>query len=399
MVKKFEINSVNFDKLPNIEKCNKLLDVIHKKVKPSLSEVSCKVDKPIIIYGAGNLGKMAKEYLNKLNIKPLFIIDRNFEKCNEDLFWRNGEILDPCEVPYIARKLNKVIVCVVTTSFCEIKRWLNILGFEDVVPFYDITLSYQDKHPLNNGWFDCLLNNEDIENMKYVLSKLEDDISRAHYLQFIAWHVCREEWIFANAPIIHKEKYFIPEIVNVLTDKERFINIGAYDGEFTLKFMEKVNNKFSVIYAFEPDKDNIDKFLYNLKNYMNNYNIHLIPKALGKIEEKKKFYGEIKYVSQLSELGNKEIEVYKLDNFNLSPTIVKIHVEGLENEIFDGGLDTIINKRPILMMTVYHNRNGLWNIQKNVMESLGNSYIYYFRLHLWCGTSGIIYAIPKERLK
>ncbi len=397
MVKKFEITSIKHNKLPNIEDSYKLLDLIHKKVKPSLHEISYKIDKPLILYGAGNLGKMAKEYLNKLDIKPLFIIDRNFERCNKDLFWRNEEILEPCEISYIARKLNKVIVCVVTSSFCEIKNWLNILGFEDVVPFYDITSMYQDKHPLNNGWCTGLLDHKDIVNMKHVISHLKDGISRAHYLQFIVWHSIREEWIFKDASIILKEKYFIPEIVNILTDKERFIDIGAYDGEFTNKFTKVVNGEFDSIYAFEPDPKNIDKFLRNVD--ISSFNIHLIPKFLGNRNEKKKAFIGIDCLSQISEIGNTEVETHKFDDESeLYPTIIKIHIEGLENDIFNGGLKTITKNRPIIMMTVYHNRDGLWKTLTNVMNSLTN-YIYYFRLHLWCGTCGIIYAIPKERLK
>jgi len=397
MVKKFEITSVKYDKLPDVEMSIELLDIIHKKVKPSLLEVSCKVDKSIIIYGAGNLGKMAKEYLNKLNIKPLFVIDRNFESYNNDSFWKNHEILEPCEIPYAARMLNKVLVCVVTSPFCEIKNWLNILGFNDVVPFYDITLSYQDNHPLNNGWITENLEDIDIANIKCVLDKLENDISRAHYLQFIAWHACREEWIFEDAPIIHKEKYFIPEIISVIHENETFVNVGAYDGEFTSKFMKNVNNKFNAIYAFEPDKENINKFLNNIGKYMDEFNIHLIPKALGKIKEKKKFYSEIDCLSQFSKLGQEEISVHKLNDFNVQPTIIKIHVEGLESDIIDGGIETIQQERPILMITIYHNKKEAMEIPLKLMKL--QDYIYYFRLHLWCGTCGIIYAIPKERLK
>lgn len=394
---KFEITSVKYDKLPDIEMSNKLLDVIHKKIKPPLSEISCKIDKPIILYGAGNLGKMAKDYFEKLNIKPLFIIDTNFDKCNKDSFWRNEEILEPCEIPYIARKLNKVVVCVVTSSFCEIKNWLNTLGFEDVVPFYDITLSYQDKHPLNNGWITSLLDEKDVKNMKYILDRLKDNVSYAHYLQFIAWHSFREEWIFKDAPILNNNRYFIPEIVDVLTDNEIFVDIGAYHGEIVEKFIEIKKGNFNLIYAIEPDKENFNYMYHNLKNIIDE-RIFLSNKAIGDKCETKKFYHGLGYSSQISNLSHEEIDIKTIDSLNIRPTIIKIHAEGNECNIIKGGIKTIMCCRPIIMSTIYHNRDGLWKIQTQLMTLLEN-YVYYFRLHSWCGTGAVIYAIPKERLK
>lgn len=401
MNKETKIITINHNKLPGKFTFHRLLDEIFSRKKPSLESVMkqyINVDKPTIIYGAGNLGKMAKEYFDKLNVPILFVVDREPEIHRKEEFWNNVEIeiIKPEEVPPYLRKNAVFIISIVTNSYNSISSFLRKKEFINLVPFYDITLAYQDKHPLNNGWCTDLLDNKDKEGMEYVLSHLQDDISCAHYLQFIAYHSLREEWIFSNAPIKTKEKYFILEIVSILNENETFVNVGAYDGEFTNKFIKTVNNKFNSVYAFEPDHKNIDKFLTNVD--MNRYNIHLIPKALGRITEKKKFYSDLKCLSQISELGQEEIEVYKLDDFKLSPTIIKIHTEGTECDIFDGGIETIKKNRPVIMMTVYHNRRNLWETLSHVMNSLTN-YIYYFRLHLWCGTCAIVYAIPKERLK
>ncbi len=393
---KLEYHLIEYNHSPNIEESYVLLNTIYKNPKISVLNISKGINKPLIIYGAGTLGKMAKKYFDYLNIPILFVSDKDSSKCNNDKFWRTEEILNPKEIPFQVRSRSTVIICNVKTPFIEIKDELSTLGFDNIIPFYDNTILYQDKHPLNNGWITGLLDEKDIKNIKIVLSKLQDDISRAHYLQFIAWHSIREEWYFKDAPILFKEKYFIPEITNVLNSHEKFINIGAYDGEFTNKFIKAVDGKFSLIHSFEPDYKNIDKFLKNVNT--NLFNIYLIPIFLGNKNEYRKAFVGIDCLSQISELGNKEVQIYKLDDFNkLNPTIIKIHVEGTENDIFNGGIETIIKNRPILMMTIYHNRDGLWKTPINIINSL-KDYIYYFRLHLWNGTSGIIYAIPKERL-
>ncbi len=399
MVKKFEITSVKYDKLPDIKKSYELLDIIHRKIKPPLSEISHKVNKTLIIYGAGNLGKMAKEYFDKLNVPILFVVDKDPETHLQESFWKNNktEIINPEDVPTYLKKSATFVICVVTDSYYNVTLQLRKKGFLDLVPFYDIALLYQDKQPLQNGWITGLLDDKDKEGIEFVLSNLQDDISCAHYLQFIAWHAYREEWIFKDAPISNDNRYFIPEIVDILTDNETFIDIGAHHGEVITKFMNITNNNFNKAVAIEPDKENISIFLDTMKERMNDYNISLITKALGEKQETKKFYHGLGYSSQLSDLSDDNIEVKKLDDLNINPTLIKIHSEGCENEIIKGGLDTIIKNRPIIVTTSYHNRNGLWKLPLTLINSLEN-YIYYFRLHSWCGTGAVIYAIPKERL-
>jgi len=398
MRRESEIVTINYNELPNRFISYKLLDEIYMRTKPSLFDISRKIDKPVILYGAGNLGKMAKEYFDKIGITFLYVVDKNPEKYSNDLFWYDIDIFRSSDVPIQFKDRCLLVMCIVTEPYNIIMSQLKSEGWTDIIPFYDITLTYQNKHPLNNGWISSLLSEEDVGGTEFVITNLFDDISYAHYLQFIAWHSLHEEWIFKDAPIITKDKYFIPEIINILSENETFIDVGTYHGEFTKKFMNVVNNKFNSIRMIEPDYNNIDKLLNVMHNDMNNYNISLIPKALGKINGKKKFCDGLKCMSQISEIGNVEVKVYTLDDLNLTPSILKIHVEGTENDIFDGGLKTIKKNRPVIMMTVYHNRDGLWKTTTNAMKSL-DDYVYYFRLHLWCGTCAVLYAIPMERLK
>ena len=395
MGNKSKITTVIYNELPNKLASYRLLDDIHSKIKPTLSSIGRKIDKPLILYGAGNLGKMAKDYFDKLNIPFLFIVDKTY---SQDPFWKNTKIIKPLDVPCQLRNSSMIVVCVVTSSFSEIENSLKKQGWNDIIPFYDITLAYQDKHPLNNGWCTGLLDNRDIESMNYVMSHLDDNISRAHYLQFIAWHACREEWIFKHAPISNDNRYFISEIVSIITNNETFIDIGSHKGEVISNFMKIVNYKFNKIIAIEPDKENIKQFLNNMVDYMNRLNISLIPLTFGEKNEMKRFYHGLDYSSQLSELGNIEVNVQYLDDYKLSPTFIKIHTEGNEGDIIKGGLETITKNRPIIVTTCYHNRDGLWKTQTQLMSSLKN-YIYYFRLHSWCGTGAVIYAIPKERIE
>lgn len=405
MDKQHQIITINRE-LPSKISSYRLLDEIYGRVKPSLESVKREVDKPLILYGAGNLGKMAKQYFDKLGIPILHIMDKNNQNYTDDIFWNKVKVF--CINDHTI-EINKekclIVVCIVTSSYQEVASQLKSKGWKNIVPFYDITLAYTDKHPLQNGWITSLLDNKDMEGMEYVLSKLQDNISCAHYLQFIAYHSLREEWIFKDATITNDNRYFIPEIVNILNNHENFVDIGAHHGEVCKKFIITMNNKFNYInntfdsiYAFESDNKNINKFVFNVKKHVNEEDIYIIKSTLGSKKERKKFFSGLDYISQLSKLGQEEIEVHKLDDFKLSPTFVKIHTEGNEDDVIKGGLETIKKSRPIIVTTVYHNRKGLWQLPKLLIDLLEN-YIFYFRLHSWYGTGAVIYAIPRERIK
>lgn len=400
MVKKFD-ETVVIKELPNEIKSYEFIDDISRKLNISkFIPISIK-DKSVILYGAGNLGKMAKKYLDKLKIPVSFIIDSNPDKCTIDPFWNNVKIMKLDEVPLYARLEYTTLICIVTTPFLKLYNELRSFEYKNIIPFYDITLSHQHKHPLNNGWYIDSLNEEDIENIKHFLSMLEDDISRAYYIQFIAWHSLREEWIFKDLQISNNNRYFISEILNILKDNETFVDIGSHHGEVTIKFMDVVKNKFKKIYCIEPDDENIEILLKKLEINKNLHNIEICPFVISNKNEVRKFFYGLDYLSQLTDFDElddiKYVKTYKIDDLNIKPSFMKIHTEGNECNIIKGGINTIKQHRPIIVVTSYHNVNGLWKLPILLLNSLEN-YIYYFRLHSWCGTGSVIYAIPKERL-
>ena len=77
---------------------------------------------------------------------------------------------------------------------------------------------------------------------------------------------------------------------------------------------------------------------------------------------------------------------------------MKLHLEGGELAALKGGIQTIRRSRPIIAATTYHNSLGLWEFPQWIMHNLMD-YRFYLRLHGWCGTGLVIYAIPLERIR
>lgn len=391
-------------------------DLLHDMAKTSYFTPR-KVDKPLIIYGAGSLGKMAKDYFDRLKIPIDAVVDRRPELYVDDPFWKQIVVL-PEDIPDAQQSSSLIVLCVATSPLTEVTASLGEQGWTDIVPFYDITEAYKDKSPRNNGWYiGCL--RPHIKDIEPVLFRWEDDISRAHYMQFITWHALREEWIFDSAPITTDNRYFIPEVLSVLHDHEVFVDVGAHHGEVIQRFVHEVKNKFAPpeyvlaaptenimvigrsvykkIYAFEPDGDNFKALYYNLKGIIDE-RMYISTKALGAVEENRQFFEGLGYASQISDMGKYAVKCLRLDDLNIPATFIKIHVEGWESEVISGGLETIRQNRPILAVTSYHNEDGLWHLPAQMMTLLDN-YVFYFRLHAWQGQGSVIYAIPRERNK
>jgi hypothetical protein len=124
--------------------------------------------------------------------------------------------------------------------------------------------------------------------------------------------------------------------------------------------------------------------------------VHCSHFALADVEADLPFRDGLGYASQLSETGTTRVAARAIDMMELSPTFLKLHLEGGELIALKGARKTLLRKRPIIAATVYHNADGIWRSPLWLMETL-RDYRFLFRLHTWCGTGAVIYAIPNER--
>ena len=97
---------------------------------------------------------------------------------------------------------------------------------------------------------------EDRKNTAAALAGWDDDVSRAHHLQFLAWRRLREEWSFAGAPVPDCIRFFIPEVTGILSDQEILLDAGAHHGSVIETFVKQTKGRFRQIAAIEPDPFN-----------------------------------------------------------------------------------------------------------------------------------------------
>jgi FkbM family methyltransferase len=354
------------------------------------------LDRPLALYGAGNLGRLARDYLKAVRHDFAMAVDRAAARLAADPQWAGLSVLAPEAVPNDLRRDMRLAVSVVTTPYVPLAASLRARGFADVVPFYDVAESFRHLHPLSNGWFAAPLTAQDRDNAAVVLARWDDDVSRAHHLQFLAWRRLRQEWAFTGAAVANDDRFFIPEVRALLRGDETFVDCGAHHGEVSLTFANIVG-AFRQVVAIEPDPVSRARLTDNLKSGLGEAaQVVISDCALSDEEGEALFHDGLDYVSQLSPTGRMRVMRRRLDTLDLAPTIVKLHLEGGELPALKGARETLLAHRPLVVATVYHNDDGIWRTPSWLMDTLPD-YRFLFRAHSWCGTGAVVYAIPRER--
>lgn len=318
-----------------------------------------KIDRPVILYGAGSLGKMAKDLFDYLGIPFLYVVDKNASQYKTDEYWKNIKIVHPDDIKETDKKDCLLVVCIVTTPVLKLRDELKNNSWKDIAFFYDVSEAYRDQYPLSNGWFLGKFNNKEKKSIEKVFSSLADDVSRAYYVQFLAWRKLRIELLFDGLEINKNNRFFIPEITSTLQENEVFVDCGAHEGFVTEKFLRIINNRYKAIYLIEPDYANFGILETKLRDIPN---ATIIKCALSDKSGEGRFFQGLNFVSKLNKLGKDNVKIATLDSLNIPASFIKMHLEGGELDALKGAVNTIQKYRPIVAVTIYHNPDGVWEI-------------------------------------
>lgn len=169
--------------------------------------------------------------------------------------------------------------------------------------------------------------------------------------------------IFTNTPL-----YFIVKDVNryekyFKVSKGNFvIDAGANEGILTLVYSKKVHSSGKV-FAFEPDKINLQLFKENINLNENTTNISLIEKGLWNESGTIEFYetgtvGSSVYFQDKKSV-KKAISSITIDDFVDAENLfkidfIKMDIEGAEIEALKGARKTINSHKPNFAIASYH---------------------------------------------
>lgn len=162
-----------------------------------------------------------------------------------------------------------------------------------------------------------------------------------------------------------------------LTDKESFLDLGAYRGDTIDEFLS-VTQSYEKIVAVEPDKRTFKK----LESYCDNLsNCVLINSAVWSENCTLKFDGNKGRGASAKDVGEETNAVcvdYLFEKYG-SFTFINVDIEGAEAQMLKGAVN-LLKTKPKLCMAAYHRSEDIFKLI-NTLSELNPDYKIYLRHH------------------
>ena len=365
---------------------------------------------PIIICGATcreEIRVLALEY------QVIGIVDDELSKKEELLFG----------IPYISTsqwidfvKGNKnIISCILVMTLRAYRhfikqciqhnlKYLNPIQILHVVRFYNLEMpSNGDIFRYGLNYFQFAL--ENIENLIKNTEILVDNYSKISYLNIILYKLTLNPFYLETTAVGRGNKYdynaylFEKTYLN-FTNKEVYVDAGAYTGDSIELFISAVKGNYKHIYSFEPNRENNIELIKRIEKLQNKYlkpldeSISIIHKGIWSEDCTLEFL-TTKIVDLGGHFENTEMlkfqkkDSYYKESINVTSidsatdqdaTFIKYEIEGSEYQGLIGAEKTIVKNKPKLAVALYHKPEDILKLPSFIKE-LDMNYKIGFRQH------------------
>ena len=359
--------------------------------------------RPIVLMGAGGLGRRTLAGLRRHGVEPLAFVDNGPGK--------HGTTIDGVRVlaaAAAARELGRTAAFVVTIwgahsrhRFAHSREQLRQLGCDIVSPFPPLFWKYADA--LLPFYLQDLPSRvlQQREEVRRAFDVWEDGASRAEYVSQVRFRLDADFDGLAH-PVDHPQ-YFPPDLF-AWQDDEWIVDGGAYDGD-TIRALSRIHgNRFGRLLAVEPDPANFAKLSAVVEE--------LPPEARSRVDCRQTALGAETRTLYLDPTGtaasatstdpsarSMAVQAETIDALvgPHRPTFLKLDIEGFEIDALQGARATIRQHGPILAVCVYHLQDHLWKIPL-LLRAWRDDYAFFLRPHNEEGWDLVCYAVPRSRL-
>lgn len=192
--------------------------------------------------------------------------------------------------------------------------------------------------------------------------------------------------------VCEKNQYFPPDVIK-LSEQERLVDVGAFNGDTILDFIGQTKGKFDRIFAFELDVFNFHSLHENVqclpeRNRISIFNLGIWDRECDMA------YSISESQSTVRAGGEGKGHVVSLDDVlgNEKVTFIKMDIEGTEPQALRGARRILQAQKPKLAICVYHDFRHLWEIPL-YLKSLVPEYKIYLRHHTNLEYETVAYAV------
>lgn len=382
---------------------------------------------PVVLFGAGGLGKELCSTLKYNGISPVCFCDNNDSK--------NGNSY--CDIPIITfdelKKSHKdSLIVLATQKYLEsVTKQLLDNGFTadrilckksdvdtNMVLMYSmvgtqVVLEEYKQYYSPKTMFDVLLQNE--QKVLDAYNLLADQKSKELFIAKLSLMASNENFelfkdfmLSFSEPILEfgcfnyegtpEDYYYFNNDVLTLSQNEVFVDVGAFDGDTIETFVQACNKhqvEYKHIYAVEPDP-HLYRALINNTSAYKNISYHQL--GLGSQSKVLRFMSSDRdsrwHVGLQSDNGNIEIQVVRLDDFLNGEGVTFIKMDPGGNIIPDlvkGAAGTIAKYKPKVALGAYHSLEAIFEIPL-LVNSICPEYKLYLRHNTYHLCDTALYA-------
>lgn len=189
-------------------------------------------------------------------------------------------------------------------------------------------------------------------------------------------------YLFCNEVLPDPSAVLYKHFIETLKNKDKILNgdiidAGAYNGDTPIVLSKYTNGK---VYAFEPERKLFRLLQENIK--INRLDNKIIPVPLGLGDEAGSYTLHFDGIcptlrENLNAKNQEHIELATIDSYveahNLKVSLIKSDIEGFEQNLLRGAINTLKRDKPVLMISIYHSFDDFFDI-KPMIESLNLGY-------------------------
>ena len=323
-----------------------------------------KTDLPIFIYGMGDGALKILSVFEKYNIPTAgffasdeFVRGHSFEGHLVHKLSQIEQLVD-----------DFVIVLAFAAGYESLYKRVNSIAEKHLLLAPDVPVA-------GGGLFDYDYFCENKEKFEAVYDRLEDEASRKTYENVINFKISGKiEYL--NACTSDKSEVY-SSIVK-LGKNERYVDLGAYNGDTIDEFLHYTNGSYKRIIAFEPNAKNFEKLKLHCKGMAN---VSLW--QLGSYSKNTELIFNNK-AGRNSAIADKGVatKVATVDTIlcGMAAGYIKADVEGADMETLIGMQKTMENCKPKLNFSAYHRFEDIFRLALYI-HSVNPDYKIFLRHH------------------
>lgn len=173
-----------------------------------------------------------------------------------------------------------------------------------------------------------------------------------------------------------------------------YVDCGAYDGDSYDELIAWSEISCKQAFLLEPDPENFTRLVHQVA--LKGTNAICLPMAAAESYSILTFnagQGEACSISQGG--GGTSIAAVALDQMLpcMPVDLIKLDVEGAEAQVLRGAEQIIRRSRPVLIVSLYHNPQDLWELPELLFDLCPN-YKFHIRQHCPNTFESVLYAVP-----